>query len=442
MPNPLASPIFRTGAIDKLAAIDVYKIQQQQGQVVNSIKSLLQTYDPKLARSLAGYNSLDIQSITRGILSNSKMGPAANQLMDRVLAINPGIASTIRSMDKTIRENLDSVIGEVTTVADDLIGSTRDTISGYVTEANNIANDLILTANETVNDLVLTANGTINELVSTTNKTVNSFFSEKLGSNTFDITDPENFKCTAGGVVAGIPIDDIFQTQEISKLVNSITGSQSLIFQDIGSQIGLYSATIKECFDCNVSGVTKDIFATIADQQVMSIVARAVVPDVLRYSSIADLYTLGDNLYEGELLAAIPNILNIFTRGFALDKKSHYNNYPIQKYVATYAELLQAYNAAYPGWNRYNRVIENTEGQQTDTLVNISPLINGSNTFNAIITAGARNSASIDEKPYLMAPLLKGESVEVMLQKQYPRTKFYFGTVVSKVSDPRSLNRV
>lgn len=409
MANPLASPVFRTGATDKLAAVDVYKVQQQQGQVVNSIKSLLQMYDPKLARSLAGFNSLDIQGITRGILGNSQMGMNTSQIMNRALAINPGIASTIRSMDAGIRENLSSVMGKVTATAGDLVGSARDTVGGFISDTASSAG---------------------------------TFFSEKIGSNTFDLNDPENFKCTAGGIVAGIPIENIMQTQQMGNLVNSITGGQSLTFQDIGGQVGLYSATIKECFDCNVSGVTKDIFATIADQQIMTIVARAVIPDVLRYSSIADLYTLGGNLYEGELLSAAPSILNIFTRGFAVDKKSQYYNYPTQKHIATYAELLQAYNAAYPGWNRYSRVIEGGEGPHTDVLINISPLINGSATFNAVLTAGARNSASIDEKPYLMAPLLKGESVEAMLQKQYPRTKFYFGTAVSKVSDPRSLNRV
>lgn len=409
MANPLASPVFRTGATDKLAAVDVYKVQQQQGQVVNSIKSLLQMYDPKLARSLAGFNSLDIQGITRGILGNSQMGMNTSQIMNRALAINPGIASTIRSMDAGIRENLSSVMGKVTATAGDLVGSARDTVGGFISDTASSAE---------------------------------TFFSEKIGSNTFDLNDPENFKCTAGGIVAGIPIENIMQTQQMGNLVNSITGGQSLTFQDIGGQVGLYSATIKECFDCNVSGVTKDIFATIADQQIMTIVARAVIPDVLRYSSIADLYTLGGNLYEGELLSAAPSILNIFTRGFAVDKKSQYYNYPTQKHIATYAELLQAYNAAYPGWNRYSRVIEGGEGPHTDVLINISPLINGSATFNAVLTAGARNSASIDEKPYLMAPLLKGESVEAMLQKQYPRTKFYFGTAVSKVSDPRSLNRV
>lgn len=409
MANPLASPVFRTGATDKLAAVDVYKVQQQQGQVVNSIKSLLQMYDPKLARSLAGFNSLDIQGITRGILGNSQMGMNTSQIMNRALAINPGIASTIHSMDAGIRENLSSVMGKVTATAGDLVGSARDTVGGFISDTASSAG---------------------------------TFFSEKIGSNTFDLNDPENFKCTAGGIVAGIPIENIMQTQQMGNLVNSITGGQSLTFQDIGGQVGLYSATIKECFDCNVSGVTKDIFATIADQQIMTIVARAVIPDVLRYSSIADLYTLGGNLYEGELLSAAPSILNIFTRGFAVDKKSQYYNYPTQKHIATYAELLQAYNAAYPGWNRYSRVIEGGEGPHTDVLINISPLINGSATFNAVLTAGARNSASIDEKPYLMAPLLKGESVEAMLQKQYPRTKFYFGTAVSKVSDPRSLNRV
>lgn len=409
MANPLASPVFRTGATDKLAAVDVYKVQQQQGQVVNSIKSLLQMYDPKLARSLAGFNSLDIQGITRGILGNSQMGMNTSQIMNRALAINPGIASTIRSMDAGIRENLSSVMGKVTATAGDLVGSARDTVGGFISDTASSAG---------------------------------TFFSEKIGSNTFDLNDPENFKYTAGGIVAGIPIENIMQTQQMGNLVNSITGGQSLTFQDIGGQVGLYSATIKECFDCNVSGVTKDIFATIADQQIMTIVARAVIPDVLRYSSIADLYTLGGNLYEGELLSAAPSILNIFTRGFAVDKKSQYYNYPTQKHIATYAELLQAYNAAYPGWNRYSRVIEGGEGPHTDVLINISPLINGSATFNAVLTAGARNSASIDEKPYLMAPLLKGESVEAMLQKQYPRTKFYFGTAVSKVSDPRSLNRV
>lgn len=431
MANPLASPVFRTGATDKLAAVDVYKVQQQQGQVVNSIKSLLQMYDPKLARSLAGFNSLDIQGITRGILGNSQMGMNASQIMNRALAINPGIASTIRSMDAGIRENLSSVMGKVTATAGDLVGSARDTVGGLVTNAK-----------DTIGDLASGAKDTVGGFISDTASSAGTFFSEKIGSNTFDLNDPENFKCTAGGIVAGIPIENIMQTQQMGNLVNSITGGQSLTFQDIGGQVGLYSATIKECFDCNVSGVTKDIFATIADQQIMTIVARAVVPDVLRYSSIADLYTLGGNLYEGELLSAAPSILNIFTRGFAVDKKSQYYNYPTQKHIATYAELLQAYNAAYPGWNRYSRVIEGGEGPHTEVLINISPLINGSATFNAVLTAGARNSASIDEKPYLMAPLLKGESVEALLQKQYPRTKFYFGTAVSKVSDPRSLNRV
>lgn len=409
MANPLASPVFRTGATDKLAAVDVYKVQQQQGQVVNSIKSLLQMYDPKLARSLAGFNSLDIQGITRGLLGNTSMGNTANQLMNRALSINPGIASTIRSMDTGIRENLSSIMGKVTTTAGGLVGTAKDTVGGWASEAKD---------------------------------SVSGFFSEKIGSNTFDLNDPENFKCTAGGVVAGIPIENIMQTQQMSGLVNSITGGQSLTFQDIGGQVGLYSATIKECFDCNVSGVTKDIFATIADQQVLSIVARAVVPDVLRYSSISDLFTLGENLYDGELLAATPSILNIFTRGFAVDKKSQYYNYPTQKHVATYAELLEAYSRAYPGWNRYSRTIEMGEGPFTEQLINISPLIDGSATFNAVITAGARNSSLIEEKPYLMAPLIKGESVESKLQKQYPRTKFYFNTPVSKVNDPRSLNRI
>lgn len=409
MPNPLASPVFRTGATDKLAAVDVYKVQQQQGQVVNSIKSLLQQYDPKLARSLAGFNSLDIQGITRGLLGNTAMGNTANQLMNRALALNPGIASTIRSLDTSIRENLSGVMGKVSTTAGDLVGSAKDTVGGWIGDAKDSAS---------------------------------SFFSEKIGSNTFDLNDPENFKCTAGGVIAGIPIENVFQTQQMGSLVNSITGGQSMVFNDIGGQVGLYTSTIKECFDCNVSGVTKDIFATIADQQVLSIVARAVVPDVLRYSSVSDLFTLGENLYEGELLAATPGILNIFTRSFGQDKKSQYYNYPTQKHIATYAELLQAYNAAYPGWNRYVRRVEGGEVPINEEIINISPLIDGSATFNAVLTAGARNSSLLAEKPYLMAPLIKGETVESRLQKQYQRTKFYFDTPVSKISDPRSLNRI
>lgn len=82
-------------------------------------------------------------------------------------------------MDTGIRENLSSIMGKVTTTADGLVGTAKDTVGGWASEAKD---------------------------------SVSGFFSEKIGSNTFDLNDPENFKCTAGGVVASIPIENIINS--------------------------------------------------------------------------------------------------------------------------------------------------------------------------------------------------------------------------------------
>lgn len=415
MANPLATPTFVSGASDKLAAVDVYKTQQQTGQVVNSVKNLLQAYDPKLARSLAGFNSLDIQSIARSALGMTGLSGAGSQLLNRVMQTNPGIGNTIRSMDSAVREQFTGLMGSVGGKATEMFGQAKGAVSDLMGGAKDLASSAV---------------GSIGDGFG------------QLGSGTFGMDNSDNFNCSIGGVTSPIKLDNIFQTQQMGGLVNSITGMDSMVFKDNGAQVSLYTSTIKQCFDCEVSGVTKDIFATIADRQVLSIVAREVMPDVVKYSSVNDLFSLGSNLYEGELLAATPSLLNIFTRTFANNQKSQYYsgsyNSGAAKHIATYAELLQAYNAAYPGWNSYVRKTDLGD----EIVLDISPLVGGTPTFNNIITAGATNSGNAAEKPYLMAPMIKADGVEQLLQKQYPRTKFYFSAQVSKVADPRSLNRL
>lgn len=399
MANQLALPTFVTGPSDRLAAVDVYKNQQQTGQVVNSIKNILQQYNPTLARSLAGFNSVDIQSIARVALnlggsSNSAIG---QQLLSRAMVVNPNIVGSIRSMDASIRDQFTKTMGNVGLNQNNQFGSTR----GYI--GNNAG------------------------------------YNSQIGYGTYDANDPRNFICTVDDVQNPISYNNVNRMQSISDLVNNITGRSSISFNDRGSQIGLHSSIIKECLDSNVSGVTKDIFSVIGDRQIMSIVAREVMPDVVKYSSVNDMYNIADSLYEGELAYAIPSLLNIFSRNFGNNQKSYYYNLGAQKHIATYGEILQAYNKTYPGWNTY---VRNVEESEPEIAINISPLIEGTATFNKVLTAGATNSSNNDEKPYLLAPLVSGASVEQLLAQQYNRTKFYFDVKVNKVVDPRALNKI
>ncbi len=399
MANQLASPTFKTGPSDKLAAVDVYKVQQQTGQVVNSVKNILQKYNPTLARSLAGFSSFDVQSLTRVALNlgnvNAKNSNLGMQLLARAQQISPGIAGTIRSMDAAIRDKITGTMAGIGSGYKDLIGKAK----GGLIEAGM----------------------------------------EKIGTGSFNMSDPNNFQCSIGDFDNAINIGNLDRAKALSSVVNGLTGQDSIKFNDLGGQVALHSSIIKECFDCEISGVTKDIFAVIGDRQVMSIVARETMPDVLKYSSIDDLYNISSNLYEGELLAATPNLLNTFTRVFGNDKKSKYHNLGAtgQKHITTYAELIQAYDTAYPDWNKYVRATDDGD----EIAINISPLVGGTPTFNGILVAGATNAESLLEKPYLAAPLMKTDGVEQMLLKQYPKTKFYFNTQVNKVVDPRALAR-
>lgn len=189
-----------------------------------------------------------------------------------------------------------------------------------------------------------------------------------------------------------------------------------------------------KCFWCY-----ERYFSVIGDRQIMSIVAREVLPDVVKYSSVNDMYNLAGSLYEGELISAIPSLLNIFSRNFAKNQKSFYYNLGTQKHIATYAEILQAYDRTYPGWNTY---VRNVEGGEPEIAINISPLIEGTATFNSVLKSGATNSSNINEKPYLLAPLVSGSNVEQLLANQYRQTKFYFDIKVNKVVDPRTLNKI
>lgn len=205
MANTLALPTFVTGPTDRLAAVDVYKNQQQTGQVVNSIRNILQQYNPILARSLAGFNSLDIQSIARAALNlgGSSTSAVGQQLLSRAMVVNPNIAGSIRSMDASIREQFTNTMGNVGLKITNQFGKP---ISPY--QAN----------------------------------------------------DPRNFMCTVDNVQRPIDYNNINKMQSIGDLVNSITGQPSIGFNDVGSQVGLHSSVIRECLDSNVSGVTKDIF--------------------------------------------------------------------------------------------------------------------------------------------------------------------------------------
>lgn len=429
MANQLALPTFVTGPADKLAAVDVYKTQQQAGQVVNSVRSILQKYDPTLARSLSGFNSTDIRSLTAAALKlggAGKAGAIGQQLLSRAMAVNPGIAASIRSMDAAIKEKFTSTMGSIGSGINGAFGEAKGALSGAMSDAYSSAK---------------------------------GFVNETLGSSNFSAIDPANLTCTIGDVTSPISFADAGRIQSLGDIINGVTGESSFKIKDIAGEVGLYTATIKECFDCNISGATKDIFSVIADRQVVGIVAREVLPDVVRYSSIDDLYNLSTNVYQGDLLGASPSLLNLFAKSFGNDQKSRYygGNYSgsyskayggsygpsyggvnSAKHTQTYADLLQAYDSTYPGWNTYIRHTD--EGDEA--IIDITSLIGGSPTFNSVISTGATNSDVLAEKPYLLAPILKSEDIQQQLTRQYPKTKFYFDTPVEKVKDPRALNRI
>ena len=400
MVNRLASPTFVTGPSDKLAAVDVYRNQQQTGQVVNSIRNILQSYNPVLARSLAGFNTMDIQSIARAALniggsSNNMIG---QQLLNRAMSTNPNISGSIRSMDSGVRDQFGRAMGNTGYNQYNRFGNAP----GYI--GNGYGRD------------------------------------SQMGYGNYNSRDPRNLTCTVDDIQRPVSHNNYGRMSSIGSLLNSITGKQSIGFNDRGSQVGLHTAIIRECLDSNVSGITKDIFSVIGDRQIMSLVAGEVMPDVVRYSSTNDMYNISGGLYENELINAIPSLLSLFTKNFGSNPKSFYYNQGAQQHVKSYGEIIQAYNRTYPGWNRYIRNIEDSE--MPETAIDISPLLEGTPTFNSIITAGATNSPNIEEKPYLLAPLITSAGVEQLLTRQYQRSRFYFDVQVNKVVNPRSLNKI
>lgn len=386
------------------------------GQTVNSIKGILTKYDPKLAKSLAGFNSLDVQSITKTVLGMSlkgKQAALAGQLLNRALAISPNLASTIRSMDAEIKGKLTTGMMAVGT--------------GVNGTFNSVKNSIV---SQTSGVLSSAKNGLFPDEVN------------QIGTGSFSlIDDPKSLMCTVDGVETTIGVEKYAQTTSMAELVNSVTGKNTIEFKDVGGEAAFHTAIVKESLNSNVSGVTKDIFSVISDRQVMQIVSREVMPDIVKYSSVDDLYNVSSNLGDGDLIGATPNLLNIFSRNFGNHPDSKYNTYGASsaKHVATYEELIRAYDTAYPGWSNYTRVVEN---EAPETTVNISPLIGGTTVFNSILKTGATATSDVRQKAYLLAPVARDMTVEQMLAMQYPRTKFYFDTQVSKVKDPRTLNKI
>lgn len=237
-------------------------------------------------------------------------------------------------------------------------------------------------------------------------------------------------KTSFNNITSNIKFDDVLKSQQLSEMIKSITGSPVGQFvKDTAAEVNGYTSVIKNALGIEMSGVTKVIVDTISDRTVLTLMARELMPDMLKYTSIHELFSLSEALGNGQLLKVTPQLLRLLSRTFG-------NNQSLATYKAlTYLDVIATFNSVYPGWNTYIRKTSTGD----EVCKDISVMVGGSARLISLVKTGALKSSDQNQKCQLLVQYLSRKTIDQQLKEQYPLALFNFNKQQSKIVDPRAI---
>lgn len=267
-------------------------------------------------------------------------------------------------------------------------------------------------------------------LLRTTDSTFSSSLSGFLTSNTSGVL-KEVGSLTFGTTTMRANAEALANASDLDKLFKMVTSvSTGTLGQDRNTQVNLFSGAIKQFLKFDLGEGVDAILKTLDNRVLLGSICKTIWPTVVRKSSARALKAVGQHGGYRAVYSEAPNVLKEFNQLFNLGRLPSGEEYGI-----IYTDILDAYESIHPGWNRYIRLT--TAG--AETCIKIDDLIGGSSQFNDILNHGARLASDPNEKPYLLAPWLRRQSVEEALHHHFPRVAIPLQKDSFTVVDARNL---
>jgi hypothetical protein len=244
-----------------------------------------------------------------------------------------------------------------------------------------------------------------------------------------------------GGVVSSVVNGAIGDIQALGGLINQFAGGNGFLMVDVQALGGFAAGVINECARYGISGAFAQMTKNITDPRVLNAIIGSTLPNLISASDIGGLQALANVANVVGIGAINPRMLPQFTRAYVrIGSGSVQQATPYQD-SQNWNDMMDCYDTAQPDWNVASRAGDDP----SDPTLDITALQNGTEDFNAALSAGVYNnsaSASPDDNThfYALAPLYEDTDVNQQMKDAYPNS--YIDPALrstDQVIDPRQV---
>lgn len=211
------------------------------------------------------------------------------------------------------------------------------------------------------------------------------------------------------GVARLINSTDFKNLNDISRLVNSFSGENSLLFEDKTGIADFVTGVIDEAKKAGLPSTLDQIVKGIKDPEVVMQVAANSLGLASEYSDLVMLKESIALLGEGVVDQIKPNLLESMSSQFTLDSQDQLDGVHF-----VYEEIKGTFMTIRPDW------LESEGYQQTEPILNSVVLSNASSDFKAVFKDGSMKDEDPDYKLVYAASTLGKRDVQQEISRHFP----------------------
>lgn len=393
---PLAVPSFVSGALDTaLEAVDVYNTLN--AEVVTAVDNFLAIVND--VEGLIGTVSADV----KGLISAAESLPGL-------------IISTAESIVTDIEDEALSTVASITNTIATAYGvtvvNTDSLIARLVSAVPSIA--------YAVRSLSSSAQATMATVMNRASQQASSGATATGNQNIIG-----DYTVNIGGVARQVSGRNYADVAQVANLINAFTASMAasttggVSSTDNTAIASIVAGCVTECAQLGVPNSFAAVTTGLASTAILTTAASLALKDTLAAGDLLSLTSMAQVLGPSTLVHMDHDLIASYSKGFSATSYAMLGTSASES-ATTLATLLASYTTIDPSWN------ETTRG--AGSVVDITPLTSGSDTFTDIVSNGLMQSQDPNAAAYYLATLYGEADVLKTLEATYPNITYGTGS--------------